>query len=59
MRDCERCGAKCRNEYELFDYCAQCGKNLCYECMQEGCCGKVPADSGEKADAGDEDTEAK
>jgi hypothetical protein len=50
MRDCERCGAKATEEFALFDYCATCGKNLCDDCMQEGCCGKAPADSGNELD---------
>lgn len=52
---CEKCGAKNDPQsYDLFDYCANCSKNLCPECMGKGCCGKVPADSGMQADHGDD-----
>lgn len=44
--NCERCGATPKGQYDLFDYCALCSKNLCPKCMEEGCCGKVPAKSG-------------
>ena len=48
---CEKCGAKAQGAYGLLDYCAICGKDLCDKCMVEkGCCGRVPALSGEKAD---------
>ncbi len=49
--------ARCRKEtdarsFELFDYCAKCGKNLCEHCMEQGRCregGKhVPANHGDK-----------
>jgi hypothetical protein len=44
---CERCGATVPpGEYGLFDYCANCSKNLCPKCMEKGCCGHVPAESG-------------
>lgn len=46
---CERCG-KGTVGYDLFDYCAECSKNLCWECMDKGCCGHVPAKSGTKDD---------
>lgn len=43
---CEGCGAAHPKSYGLWDYCAACGKNLCCACMEKGCCGKVPAASG-------------
>lgn len=46
---CERC-RKETTGYELFDYCAQCSKNLCPTCMAAGCCRHVPARSGMTAD---------
>lgn len=53
--NCERCN-KGTVGYNLHDYCATCGKNLCVGCMANGCCGKVPAESGQGADCGgDED----
>lgn len=56
MQPCERCGYKpSGNSYELNDYCAVCGKTLCANCMEKGCCGHVPARSGEKADFGEDD----
>ena len=52
---CERCGATVPGEsYELYDYCAICFKNLCSTCMEKGCCGNVPAQSGMEADFEDE-----
>jgi hypothetical protein len=42
---CERCG-KGTEGFELHDFCAVCGKNLCEGCMEKGCCGNVPASSG-------------
>jgi hypothetical protein len=36
-----------------MDYCAICGKNLCDKCMQQGCCGKIPAKSGSDEDYGE------
>lgn len=54
--NCERCGKKqIMLGWELFDYCLHCGKNLCDKCMEKGCCGKVPADSGADEDNYDED----
>lgn len=51
---CERCGAARPSpgagEYELFDYCAECSRDLCDKCMAEGCCGHKPARSGTGAD---------
>lgn len=46
MKTCERCGVGAGGEYELLDYCAHCGKDFCAKCMDEGCCGLVPAASG-------------
>jgi len=55
--ECERCH-KTTSGYELHDYCAECGKNLCEDCMEKGCCGNVPASSGmqaaEEADAAEQ-----
>ncbi len=45
--ECERCGAR-SDGYQLHDYCSECGKNLCEDCMEQGCCGNVPAISGMK-----------
>jgi len=45
MAACEACGAE-PAAYNLFDYCAECSKNLCAACMKKGCCGHVPAFSG-------------
>ena len=47
---CERCGGKAKGEYALLDYCAICSRDLCEDCMAKGCCGNVPALSGEKED---------
>jgi uncharacterized membrane-anchored protein YhcB (DUF1043 family) len=47
---CERCGTMANDYLELFDYCADCSKNLCPDCMAKGCCGNVPAVSGTEAD---------
>jgi hypothetical protein len=41
---CEHCGGV--DQTSTFDYCAQCGKALCEECFDTGCCGHVPAKSG-------------
>jgi hypothetical protein len=47
---CERCGKRPvpvgEMDLGLLDYCAVCSKDLCDECMAEGCCGNVPALSG-------------
>jgi hypothetical protein len=47
---CERCGARSpkpeAGPYALFDYCAECSRDLCDACMAKGCCGNVPAKSG-------------
>jgi hypothetical protein len=50
MQTCEKCNKKARGEYELFDYCATCSKNLCPDCMAAGHCGEKPAKSGMEAD---------
>lgn len=50
MGKCERCGAMPEGEYGLHDYCDHCSKNLCPKCMEAGCCGQVPADSGMSED---------
>lgn len=53
---CERCGVRTSpSGYETFDYCAECSRNLCEVCMEQGCCGHVPALSGMAADYGDRD----
>lgn len=57
-KTCERCGRPERKAYddegkpyfETFDFCASCSKNLCTECMANGCCGAVPAASGFEVD---------
>jgi hypothetical protein len=56
---CERCGAlPTRNpkdgQIELLDYCEECSKDLCAKCMAKGCCGHVPALSGNEINYGDE-----
>lgn len=47
---CERCGARrsgvTAGAFDLFDYCAVCSRDLCDSCMGKGCCGNVPARSG-------------
>lgn len=48
---CERCGKPPEGKYDLLDYCAACSRDLCSACMEKGCCGFVPARSGEQADA--------
>jgi hypothetical protein len=45
-KKCERCGKGPQGEFGLLDYCAECSKDLCPECMEKGCCGTVPAESG-------------
>lgn len=51
---CERCGATSpspgANAYALFDFCGECSRDLCDECMANGCCGHVPAVSGSERD---------
>lgn len=57
MKACERCGATAPNDeagdYELFDYCELCSRDLCDKCMRAGCCGHTPAVSGMVEDAAD------
>lgn len=48
---CERCGKQPQG-YDLLDYCAECSRDLCDDCMAAGCCGHVPARSGTTDDAG-------
>ncbi len=56
MTKCERCGGTTPpGSFNLMDYCAKCSKNLCPKCMAEGCCGKVPAESGNQQDYGDDE----
>jgi hypothetical protein len=55
---CERCNKPTPpNSFELHDYCAVCSKNLCESCMAEGCCGNVPAKSGQADDHGGDEEE--
>lgn len=58
MKECERCRApepaSCSASFELFDFCAECSRNLCPACMELGCCGTTPAVSGIDADAGED-----
>jgi hypothetical protein len=49
VKVCERCGATALGEFTLLDYCAECSRDLCPSCMAQGCCGHVPALSGEAA----------
>lgn len=54
MGQCERCGYKVpADSYVLLDYCGACSTNLCDSCMTKGCCGNVPARSGEQEDFGE------
>jgi hypothetical protein len=46
---CERC-PNTSTGFELFDYCATCGRNLCRSCFAGGCCGAKPAASGQSDD---------
>lgn len=55
--NCDRCNASTHN-YDLMDFCAVCSKNLCPACMAKGCCGNVPAKSGEELDADTNTTES-
>lgn len=57
-KKCERCGVEAVGEFGLLDYCAACSRDLCDACMAKGCCGHVPALSGEEADHGDSPTPA-
>ncbi len=54
MFRCERCGEQPEGKFGLHDYCATCSKNLCPACMAKGCCGKVPAVSGDASDHQDD-----
>mgnify|MGYP003455537151 CR=1 FL=1 len=54
---CERCGGCDKYLHEgqpvvaqFVDYCAMCSKDLCAKCMANGCCGQVPAHSGQECD---------
>jgi len=52
---CERCGQVL--PLASLDYCAHCSRNLCGKCMALGCCGFVPAKSGDAIDRdGEEDS---
>lgn len=57
MKTCERCGAAPERDADgqpgLLDFCEVCSKDLCPKCMAKGCCGNVPAKSG-NASFGDE-----
>lgn len=53
VNKCERCGAK-PGGFNLLDYCTDCSRDLCGDCMQLGCCGNVPAISGMAVDFADE-----
>jgi hypothetical protein len=61
-KTCERCGSKGERitsgpfagDYHQLDYCAVCSKDLCPDCMAKGCCGNVPAKSGNADDYSDE-----
>jgi len=48
------CGAETEG-YNLFDYCVVCSANLCPKCMERGCCGDVPALSGQVTELDDDD----
>lgn len=59
MDECEKCG-KTPTGFGLHDYCAECARSLCPDCMARGCCGHKPAVSGMDADGqkrADEDEE--
>lgn len=57
---CDRCGKETKGFalhdycFALHDYCAECSKNLCAACMKDGCCGNIPAKSGNLEDHGDD-----
>lgn len=56
MKKCERCGkSPDPKTFDLLDYCATCSKDLCPDCMAKGCCGNVPAESGNKLDSTDDE----
>lgn len=42
---CDRCGTT-TDEAHQFDFCAECGADLCPGCFAVGCCGLIPAPSG-------------
>jgi hypothetical protein len=58
MKVCERCGSRGEmittgpfaGMYQGLDYCAKCSRDLCSKCMSEGCCGSIPAKSGNEED---------
>ena len=55
MQTCANCEKRLASSSVSFmDYCARCAKNLCGDCMKNGCCGKVPARSGKQFDCDDE-----
>ena len=62
-KKCERCGSRGERittgpfagSYHSLDYCAVCSKDLCPKCMAEGCCGNVPAKSGQAEDNADDE----
>lgn len=62
-KKCERCGAEgeriktgpLAGQTMPLDYCAGCSKDLCASCMAKGCCGQVPAASGNAADYGEDE----
>jgi hypothetical protein len=55
MQQCERCQETIPAwSYALMDYCADCQQSLCEKCMRQGCCGHVPAISGQTIDFEDE-----
>lgn len=56
-KTCERCGASPEGEFGLLDYCAHCSRDLCDACMEKGCCGHVPAESGIADDSLNEETD--
>lgn len=57
-KKCEGCGSlgevitegPLKGGTELLDYCLECSKDLCKNCMAKGCCGIKPARSGMEAD---------
>jgi len=51
MNPCDRCDrTPVANPYALYDYCANCQRTLCDQCMADGCCGYRPALSGMTAE---------
>jgi len=53
IRRCEHCGKPI--SLAESDYCTHCSRNLCDRCMELGCCGRAPADSGIQADYGQDE----